>query len=191
MSSTYKIQITSDKPVFSEKKLRIRMARKLLRINDILVGSGYSMNITLRNVGSQVFNGGQLIVETRWATNQSTFSSYFIKSLASNESQTVLYSHGALDKYFGLLFAKLEDSSGNKIQLYNEANAPYIPNQCFGSIWAIDMGELQGRYALIISAISLVVLTIKDVIIPLVIWYAIFSNNTWLLDALKWLKLLS
>lgn len=67
---------------------------------------------------------------------------------------------------------------------------PYTPNQCFNTVKAVDMEELQGRYAFIISAISLFLLMIKDVIIPLIIWYAIFTNDSWLLGGLKWLKLI-
>lgn len=195
MTSTFMIQISRNEPTFFDEKRRTRrrtrLVRRIFRIKDILVGSPYRVNITLKNVGIQVFGGGLLIVSAQWATNQSTISSYPIKSLASNESQTVVFQHQALDKYFGLLFAKLEDNNRQPVQLYNEENVLYMLNQCFGSVWAIDEGELLGRYALTISAISLVVLMAKDVIIPLVIWYAIFSNNTWLLDALKWFKLLS
>jgi len=166
---TYLIQISHDKPAFSDEKRRTRIIRRIFRINDIQVGSGYKVSITLKNTGNQTFNGGTLSVRAQWANNQITFSSYPVKSLATNESFTVLFQHGALDKYFGLLFAELKDNNGVAVTLYNENNVPYI-GQCFGSVWAIDEEELLSRYALMIAAISLVVLMIKDVIIPIIIW---------------------
>lgn len=163
--------------------------RKIFHVKDILVGSKYIINITLKNVGAQVFNGGQLVVSTSWTSSQITVSSYPIKTLTPTESQAVTYCHDALRKDYGLIFAKLSDKNNN-VQVYNIERVPYTPNQCFNTVKAVDMEELQGRYAFIISAISLFLLMIKDVIIPLIIWYAIFTNNSWLLGGLKWLKLI-
>jgi hypothetical protein len=93
------IQISCDKPTFFSEKLRRRIVRRIFRIKDILVGSPYRVNITLKNTGAQTFNGG----------------------------------------------------------------------------------------ALVISAISLLVLMIKDVVIPIIIWFANHPITLWLFDALKWL----
>lgn len=98
MSSTYIIQITSDEPHFFEESLRSRIVRKIFHVKGILVGSKYIINITLKNVGAQVFNGGQLVVSTSWTSSQITVSSYPIKTLVPTESQTVTYCHDALRK---------------------------------------------------------------------------------------------
>ena len=143
---------------FLIKNLAAHYTRQIFRIEDIVVGSGYEVNVTLKNTGAQTFNGGVLDVKAQWANNQFTFSSYVIKSLAHDESVTVLFQHGALDKHFGLLFAELVDSNAPlkdgkppAVQLYNENNVPYM-GQCFGSVWAVDMEDLLTRYALGISA---------------------------------------
>jgi hypothetical protein len=164
------IQISGDTPRFSDEKLRTRIIRRIFRIKDILVGSPYKINVTLKNIGTQIFNGGVLTVSGQWATNQSTFTGYPINSLAPNESVKVVFQHGAMNKYYGLIFATLIDKTGQNIPLYNEAKVPYQSNQCFSSVWAIDMEELLTRYALMTSAISLVVLVLTEVLIPIIIW---------------------
>ena len=113
------------------KKIEAYYTRQIFRIEEIVVGSGYEVNVTLKNTGVKHLMVVYWMLKAQWANNQFTFSSYVIKSLAHDESVTVLFQHGALDKHFGLLFAELVDSNAPlkdgkppAVQLYNENNVP-------------------------------------------------------------------
>jgi len=150
---------------------------------DYIVGQRYQVWYEVENIGKTSFPGGVLRVQISWPNGQIVGQSFVIKPLAPAElHRTKIRVTDALARGFALFFAlPIVANDKKKVEVYSSPGKPLRPPHPkadiyhIHSIYAKPKEEITGYWAMWISAFSLLLFVIIN-LIQFFTWLAQFAD---------------
>lgn len=162
----------------TEHKILVRLIptskAKLFRVktSKFLVGEKYEIAFEFENIGEQDFPGGICTVRVEYTTLQEATLTVQISKIEKGKKvkveneigQTEKIETEALGKDFALFFGKIKTNDGNPVTLFDKFKQKRPKDEAFDSIFIKTRSDVYAHYALIVSAVSLVILVILSLV---------------------------
>jgi len=143
-------------------------------------GEKYKLRAKIRNMGTKNFPGGRFQVLIRWSSGLAVVWNFQVKALSPSQNEEPEY--GITDVLGGpaLFLAKGTDVNGQLVNFCDKWGNKLIgqPSR-YTHVYSIIPKNAEALYqlwALIIAAISLFPILVKDVIIPFAQWLIVVFN---------------
>lgn len=139
-----------------------------------VTGEKYTLSAKIKNMGTSKFPGGSIDMKIIWPNRLVVSWKIYVKALAPNEMIKEKYGvTDVLDDGPALLLVRGHDTKGKKISFCNFSGKRLIPQpNDFTHVHTIipkSAERLYTLWALIIAAASLLLLLVKDVVVPLLV----------------------
>lgn len=143
-----------------------------MKTNKFLVGEKYEIAFEFENIGEQDFPGGIYTVTVIYTTLQEATLVVQIPKIEKGKKvkvenemgQTEKIETEALGKDFALFLGEIKADDGNPVTIFDKFKQKRSKDEAFDSIFVETRSDVYAHYALIVSAISLVMLVILSLV---------------------------